>query len=197
MARDYVLRRIALLPDWRVLDIGPGAMPLTGEQVWYLDRDKTMLANLPADRVIRADLNHLPLPLRDQEFDFVYCSHVMEHVDDPVAFAAELCRIAPRGIVVTPHAFKDAIFNFEDCTHCWWFFPPLAPGSPMRAMRTDMALIESLRDFNAQLAICRVYRTEPQMSRDHDILNRWTKEHEVDMDVIVPWEGELRVEIIE
>jgi SAM-dependent methyltransferase len=195
MARDYVLQHISLSPEWRVLDIGPGTLPLIGPQVWYLDNDEAMLANLPADRVICDDLNYLPLPLRDREFDFVYCSHVMEHVDDPVAFAAELCRIAPRGVVVTPHAFKDAIFNFEDRTHCWWFFPPVAPGAPMRAMRTDPKLLR-IMDFDAQVALMHVYRTEPQMSPDHEVLNRWFAAHEYDLDVIVPWVGTLRVEII-
>ena len=196
MARDYVLRRIALDPDWRVLDIGPGTLPLIGPKVWYLDNDEAMLAKLPAERVICDDLNYLPLPLRDQEFDFVYCSHVMEHVDDPVAFAAELCRIAPRGVVVTPHAFKDAIFNFEDRTHCWWFFPPVAPGAPMRVMRADPAFLRSLMDIRAQESLMHVYRTDPQVSCDHEVLNHWFKEHEVNLDVIVPWEGKLRVEVI-
>jgi len=196
MARDYVLQRILLAPEWRVLDIGPGTMPLEGANVWYLDRDEAMLAKLPPERVIRADLDHLPLPLSDHEFDFVHCSHVMEHVADPVAFAAELVRIALRGVVVTPHAFKDAIFNFEDPTHRWWFFPPVVPGAPMRAMPIDSNLIRALRVVSVQSAICRVYRTDPQMSDDHATLKRWVDEHEKDMDVVVPWEGELRVEII-
>lgn len=196
MARDYVLQRISLTPDWRVLDIGPGHYPLEGDHVWYLDHDDAMLSGLPPERVIRHDLDHLPLPLRDHEFDFVLCSHVMEHVADPVAFAAELVRIAPRGIVVTPHAFKDAIFNFEDPTHRWWCFPPVTPGAPIRVMRTDPGFIQVLANYDVRVALCHVYRTEPQASDDHATLKCWIDEHEQDLDVIVPWEGELHVEVI-
>jgi ubiquinone/menaquinone biosynthesis C-methylase UbiE len=196
MARNYVLRRITIDPSWKVLDIGPGTLPLVGPRVWYLDYDETMLDDLPEERCICANLNQLPLPIRDQEFDFVYCSHVMEHVEDPVAFAAELTRIGRRGVVVTPHAFKDSMFQFEDHTHRWWFFPPVAPEAPMRAMRADPELIRSIKDVGAQVALMRVYRTEPQVSCDHEVLNRWFKEHEPDLDVIVPWEGKLCVEVI-
>lgn len=196
MARSYVLQRIALDPAWRVLDIGPGTFPLEGPRVWYLDHDPAMLASLPPDRCVHADLDTLPLPLRSGEFDFIYCSHVMEHVADPVAFAAELARVAPRGVVVVPHAFKDAIFNFEDATHRWWCFAPVAPGAPLRMMRVDPALVARLASRDLRMALCRLYRSEPQLSRDHAFLKQWVDIHEPDLDVIVPWDGALRVEVI-
>ena len=196
MARNYVLQRIAIDPVWRVLDLGPGTFPLEGANVWYLDRDEAMLASRPADRCIRHDLDHLPLPLRDQEFNYAFCSHVLEHVADPIAFAAELSRIAPRGVVVTPHAFKDAIFNFEDATHRWWCFPPVAPGAPLRVMRADPAMRAALVDVSYQMALCRLYRANPELSPDHATLKGWVDLHERDLDVIVPWEGTLRVEVI-
>src|SRR5262249_12849961 len=37
------------------------------------------------------------LPFKDKEFDFVYCSHVLEHTLDPARGCAELQRVARRG----------------------------------------------------------------------------------------------------
>lgn len=44
---------------------------------------------------------------RDKEFDFVYCSHVLEHVRDPAKACAELMRIGKRGFIETPTRGKD------------------------------------------------------------------------------------------
>lgn len=196
MCRDYVLKRAPVPAGARVLDVGPGTMPLRGDSVWYLDRDPAFLAGLPQERTIVADLDRLPLPLRDKEFDFVWCSHALEHVADVVAVVAELSRVGKRGVLATPHAFKDAIFNFEAKDHRWWFFPPVAPGAPVRAMQVDPVLVQALSDPGAQRALCRVFRSNPELSKDHALLNVWTRTHEPQLDVIVPWEGELRVEVI-
>lgn len=47
----------------------------------------------------------------DRQFDFVYCSHVLEHADDPAAACAELMRIARRGYVETPAKGKDSFLG--------------------------------------------------------------------------------------
>ncbi|GEO82180.1 glycosyltransferase family protein [Pararhodospirillum oryzae] len=44
----------------------------------------------------------------DKQFDFVYCSHVLEHSDDPAAACRELMRIGKRGYIETPSPGKDA-----------------------------------------------------------------------------------------
>jgi ubiquinone/menaquinone biosynthesis C-methylase UbiE len=37
------------------------------------------------------------LPFRDGAFDFVVCSHTLEHVPDPESAISEMCRVAKRG----------------------------------------------------------------------------------------------------
>lgn len=46
-------------------------------------------------------------PFADKEFDFVYCSHVLEHSEDPESACKELMRIAKRGYIETPTKGKD------------------------------------------------------------------------------------------
>lgn len=52
------------------------------------------------------------LPYRDKEFDFVYCSHVLEHVPDPAMACAEIMRVGKRGYIETPTRTSDIILNF-------------------------------------------------------------------------------------
>jgi len=55
--------------------------------------------------VIQCDIARMPFA--DKEFDFAYCSHVLEHVEDPAAACKELMRIAKRGYIETPSPAKD------------------------------------------------------------------------------------------
>lgn len=47
------------------------------------------------------------IPFGDGEFDFLYCSHVLEHSPDPAKACAEIVRVARRGYIETPTAHKD------------------------------------------------------------------------------------------
>lgn len=55
---------------------------------------------------LRCDLSKPPLPFADAEFDFIYCSEVLEHLREPGALIAEIGRIAKPGghlLVTTPN----------------------------------------------------------------------------------------------
>jgi len=47
------------------------------------------------------------IPFGDGEFDFLYCSHVLEHSPDPHKACSEIVRVARRGYLETPTAHKD------------------------------------------------------------------------------------------
>ncbi len=100
-------------PGDTVLDIGSGNVP------FHL---ATHLADLTLedDRLGRAGapfkyLNGKPvyqcnierMPFADKQFDFAYCSHVLEHVGDPAKACRELMRIARRGYIECPSPGKD------------------------------------------------------------------------------------------
>jgi len=64
------------------------------------------------------NLNKFPWPFKDNEFDEVYASHVLEHVDDLIKTMEELHRICKSGakiIIRVPH-FSCGV-SYRDPTH--------------------------------------------------------------------------------
>ena len=64
------------------------------------------------------------LPFKDKEFDYVICSHVIEHVNDPVKFKNEIERIGKSGYIELPTKLNDNIVfgcENEEYGHKWWF----------------------------------------------------------------------------
>jgi ubiquinone/menaquinone biosynthesis C-methylase UbiE len=65
------------------------------------------------------------MPFEDGAFDFAYCSHVLEHVSDPIKACKELMRVAKRGYLETPTRAKDLFLNTAKVSnHRWmveWF----------------------------------------------------------------------------
>lgn len=52
------------------------------------------------------DIQSYPWPLKNNTFDKIVCSHVIEHIDDTVAFMREIHRIAKPNAqvtIITPH----------------------------------------------------------------------------------------------
>jgi SAM-dependent methyltransferase len=59
-------------------------------------------------------------PFADKEFDFVYCSHVLEHVQNPETACSELMRIGKRGYIECPTRGKDTFFHTAKASnHAW------------------------------------------------------------------------------
>lgn len=46
--------------------------------------------------------NAYKLPFKDKQFDYVLCSHTIEHVEDPEAFYRELKRVGNHVVLLTP-----------------------------------------------------------------------------------------------
>ena len=71
---------------------------------------------------VRHDLNTRPYPFSDDEFSYVYASHVLEHVDDLFATLVELERIIEPGGILhlrVPHFSNGNGYN--DLTHRRFF----------------------------------------------------------------------------
>lgn len=57
------------------------------------------------------------LPFRDKVFDYVVCSHLLEHVEDPRKAVGELTRVGKRGRVETPSKLMETIYGWP--FHRW------------------------------------------------------------------------------
>lgn len=99
----------------KVLDIGCGGDPFP-YATHLVDKfpeetqhryNKLRTNNLP---FIQADAE--ALPFKNKSFDFIYCSHVLEHLDHPGRACREIMRVGKRGYIETPTRTSDLLFNF-------------------------------------------------------------------------------------
>jgi ubiquinone/menaquinone biosynthesis C-methylase UbiE len=65
------------------------------------------------------DLNVFPYPFADKEFDYIICTHVLEHLSDPVRACAEFSRIAKAGYIEVPYLAADVFVRNNDAIHRW------------------------------------------------------------------------------
>jgi len=100
--------------QWRVLDVGSGHRPhpranILVDRFLSEDSDRSgQSISIPAGKtLIIAD--GCALPFRDKAFDFVICSHVAEHVNDPKNLCSGLSRVAYRGYLETPSELAERL----------------------------------------------------------------------------------------
>lgn len=108
-------------PKDRVLEVGPGGTPFPRADV-QLDRIFVNQNEARRQRggIDRAETEKTILyydgerfPFRDKEFDYVVCSHVIEHVADIESFVSELTRVASRGYIEYPTVYYEYLYNFS------------------------------------------------------------------------------------
>lgn len=105
----------------RVLEVGPGGLPHP--------RSNVLLEKCFDQKTAEAQRGYAPalktqkkivfydseeFPFKDHEFDYVICSHVLEHVQDVQFFTSELQRVAKKGYLEFPTVYYDFIYNFPE-----------------------------------------------------------------------------------
>lgn len=125
---DLIWERNHLPRHGAILDIGPGKGLYTkmflkwGMKVSCVDIDpalRDLYEGLGCDFGM-VDLRTGRLPYGDESFDVIWCSHVIEHLHDPVAFLTECKRVLRVGghLVVRTPDLKHVKFDFwTDPTH--------------------------------------------------------------------------------
>ena len=101
--------------NMKVLDIGSGGHPFkhathladkfpneTTHRVEPLNRDGRPFFEVDIER----------LPFDKKAYDFVFCSHVLEHLDHPGDAMREIMRVGKSGYIEIPTRLSDIIFNF-------------------------------------------------------------------------------------
>jgi predicted SAM-dependent methyltransferase len=188
--REYALKGIKLEPHWKILDVGPGPYPLL-QATHFMDVDTNRFRGLNSKTCYLADIEG-DVPFDDKSFDYVFCSHVLEHVEHPDRALANLSRIGKRGTIVVPSGFKEFMFLWEELDHKWWIFPPVKPGAPIRFLQKPKDYAESMYSQDVSKALCRLFRSGPNtLEADQRLLRRWYYENEDKLDVIVHWEDSV------
>jgi SAM-dependent methyltransferase len=103
----WLARELPIGPTDVVLDVGSGSGPNLRSNVlcdkFPWDATERHGRAIALDRpFVVGDAERLPFG--DRSFDFVICSHVLEHLEHPERAIAELQRVAPRGYIETPSA---------------------------------------------------------------------------------------------
>jgi uncharacterized protein YbaR (Trm112 family) len=102
--------------DALVLEVGSGGSPYFRANVLldaYESTRERHWAPLITDRPSVLGYGEC-LPFKDQVFDFVIASHVLEHSSDPESFLNELQRVSKAGYIETPDAFMERINPYWD-----------------------------------------------------------------------------------
>ena len=113
-------------PSSKIADLGSGNNPFKDAQVCIdkFDSDNVQrggrpIKHLNGKELRNVDLNKYPYPFENKELDFVICSHLLEHLDDPLAACREISRIARSGYIEVPAFSSDIFMRPNDRIHKW------------------------------------------------------------------------------
>ena len=114
---DSVNKKLKENPNWKVLDIGCG---YTANENATVVSDVQDLSNFYKNKKF-VKITEKKLPFKDNEFDFVITSHVIEHVDDFQFFISEIERISKKGYIELPTKLGDNLVFENSNDHLWMF----------------------------------------------------------------------------
>jgi len=111
----------SILPSDRVLEIGPGGTPhpradVLLEKVFPSEEEARQQRGLAAkgqtDQLL-VTYDGETVPFAEREFDYVICSHVLEHVHDVDSFTREISRVGKKGYIEYPTIYYEYLYNFR------------------------------------------------------------------------------------
>ena len=119
---DLLIEMFSISEGEFVLDVGGGHAPFSrADVIVEIDlfggghRDGKPIPVEGISKYIVGDI--ASLPFKDKSCDFVFCSHVLEHIGDPGGACRELIRVAKRGYIETPRKWTE--FYAGHPSHRW------------------------------------------------------------------------------
>ena len=116
----FAERIVSIRPHDRVLEIGPGSTPHPRAEVllerrFSPEEAQAQRGNLP-EVILQKPVVYFDggrFPFEDNSFDYIICSHVLEHVENVTSFVAEIMRVAGRGYFEFPTVYYEYLYNFN------------------------------------------------------------------------------------
>jgi len=161
----WSLRRLYCPVDAKalVLEVGSGANPYPRANVLLDAYEDTLERHweplIAAGRPVVLGLGER-LPFRDQAFDFVIASHVLEHSTDPAKFLGELRRVAKAGYIEVPDAFMERVNPYP--------FHRLEV-----TVRNNQLLIRKKSDWRLDLELVELYEQRAKVVIARDTIRRF------------------------
>jgi len=144
----------------KVLDVGSGGYPFpyaTCIADKFLGKTTHRAEKLVRNgkKFVCCDVENMPF--KDKEFDFVYCSHLLEHVNNPAKACEEIMRVGKRGYIETPTKTTDIMFNFLKIRdHHKWFVVKAGKSLVFfeynPAEKRDLGVDEFYSDFHSKFS---------------------------------------------
>jgi SAM-dependent methyltransferase len=105
-----------------ILDVGSGNDPFPYATILpdkFMEITEHRAAELVKDErpFLIFDVEYIPFA--DKAIDFLYCSHLLEHVNNPEKACREIQRVAKSGYIETPNFMKDILFGWAKGMHKW------------------------------------------------------------------------------
>ena len=114
-SKKYIQEILQKNKSWQILDIGCG---YTANKFATTICDVQDLSKFYDNRNF-IKLESKDLPFKDNQFDFVIASHVMEHVEDLKFFIKELERVSKKGYIELPTKLEDNLVFENKKDHLW------------------------------------------------------------------------------
>ena len=114
-SKKFINNLLSQNSNWNILDIGCG---YTAHKNSTVVCDIQNLSSFYKDKKF-IKLSGGKLPFKNNEFDFVIASHVIEHVKDVDFFIKELERVAPKGYIELPTILEDNLVFENEIDHLW------------------------------------------------------------------------------
>lgn len=135
--KPKLLELLRAHPEWKVLDVGGGEQPLLradvtvdimpfkecGDQGCIGDLGDFENKRLCGDSWIEMDICVDRWPFDTAEFDFVFCSNVLEDVRDPVRVVQEINRVGRQGYFEFPRVGQELTQGVDEnhqIGHGYW-----------------------------------------------------------------------------
>lgn len=108
-----------------VIDVGSGDKPFWRADVYVDDLSLGDVQRASHTKTIHnlgkfVDANVNKLPFKNNAFDFSFCSHLLEHVEDPAKAIKEITRVSKAGYIEMPNGIIETVQPFV--SHLWFVY---------------------------------------------------------------------------